>query len=869
MEREATKAQKRWKLSLCFLLSVLFLSAACVQASAEETDLQEAVELIDTISDAGQYFPEDTEQPMTRSQFICAAEALFGGYADPAPVSFTDVSSDDALYETLQKAVSLGWISDDTAFRPDDTITLYEAVKICCSIAGYDVRAMLAGGYPTGYIITAERAGILDASLNSVQEMSGRNALQLIWNTLHTDMMEAVSYGSEYNAYAATKGETVLAVYFGVYIDEGVVNANAYTMFGTADAQIEEGRAEIDGEAYTVSDDKAHDYLGYHVRGYYRRNAETGKNELVYVFPAKNRVLTLRANEAAYYASDQTITYGDEKTLSARLNPGYEYVYNGRVEIVDSEALLPEAGEVTLIDNNNDGKYEVVSVQECYYMEVGAVNKYYYTITDKWDENKLLDFSSDLCRYQLMDSEGKEIPLIEIDEGNILAVYASRDDLLIHAQILEESIVGVLQERYTDEKLLVVDATEYESSPEFAEQYFDTLTLGAEYEFTLGVYGEIVKASSLEGQWYYAYLKNAALTGTFRSTLLLQLFTQYGEHVVVEGADKIRVNDIRMESNEAMTALSSGGAVEPQLIHLKTDAEGKVSALATATVTTAFNPQEEQSEEKLKQYDFGADSYYYYSSQLYPYFNISGSIIFKIPADVNNEKGYAIGASFSNGNIAASELIPYDISATGTAGAVVYYNDSMIPAQSSTTSAILVEDVVTAVDAEGNTCVKIHGWSDGKFVEYYLDEEVEILKYNAPAELGSGDIIHAACQGDTIMSLVVDFIGSTLSPNSGPDVGVFNSTARVFQYQAGQVYSAQDGYLYLSDTQLGGSYDFSLSNLINIKMPSAFVLYDMETGTIRPADASYLNTYLSAGSQASYLVVQQSYFNGRYGFIYQ
>ena len=65
-----------------------------------------------------------------------------------------------------------------------------------------------------------------------------------------------------------------------------------------------------------------------------------------------------------------------------------------------------------------------------------------------------------------------------------------------------------------------------------------------------------------------------------------------------------------------------------------------------------------------------------------------------------------------------------------------------------------------------------------------------------------------------------------------------------------------------------GGYDFAMSNLKNVKLPSQIVLFDRSSGKIRPASAADVKTYLSAGEEAGYIVVKQHYMSSQFAVIY-
>ena len=86
-----------------------------------------------------------------------------------------------------------------------------------------------------------------------------------------------------------------------------------------------------------------------------------------------------------------------------------------------------------------------------------------------------------------------------------------------------------------------------------------------------------------------------------------------------------------------------------------------------------------------------------------------------------------------------------------------------------------------------------------------------------------------------------------------------------FHYAAGKVYSKGNNTLYLVKNEPVETID----DLILVKMPANIAVYDVETGTVRTGDSSYIRTVTANGSDATYFILGQTYRYPRWGFVYQ
>ncbi len=851
------------------MLLVSALLIGCGSAAASGVGYDEAKGLIGILTN-GEIAFEQQETAVTRRAFIEKAVKLFGADEPSAEsVGFSDVAADDEFYGVLCRAVGMGIVSDAELFRPDDEISFTEAAKILCTVMGYKNRAEALGGYPNGYIRTANEAHLFDGTgkiFNSDAEA------MLLYNALVNNAAEEASYkikksGSFSMGYRAG-GENLLGRLYDIYIAEGRVNANEYSVLGSGSAENRDGRYELDGASYELEYKDGNSFLGFRVRAYYREQSEIGK--IVYVSPVKNTVVKINAWDCEYNKAEKSVYVISEKK-TYRLNKGFDYIYNGKAFYGYGDDIVPNNGVLELIDCDSDSEFDTVAAQDIYYLTVSASNAVYKTISDTLDSGKSLDLSGSKCRYSIYDAEGGSLSVGDVTAEMVFAVAASEDKSLVNMYLCEESVSGVYEAFDKEERLIKVGEDEYRLDTDFEKRYIGSLRLGETYTFGLGLSGEIISFSESKGRYHYGYVIKAAIEGRLKKTLSIKLFTEDSKFEILECSEKARLNAAESSAEEIKAALTDGsGETDSQLIRYRLDGDGKIINIDTAETGTEINlSQSGNPDDSLESFSGGAP-WYFRHNVFYPNFNINGATVFCVPSNrkyAEEESYYKIGHSFADGTYESTKVIPYNIGPNGSAEIVVYKtNDATsVSADNNQGKIMMVEKVVMGADEDGSWLRKIIGWQNGMFVEMLIDDDVEIHKSNGVRELEGGDVIRYAAADNKITALSVDFIGATLSRNTDEDnaeVPKFNVRSNPNHYQAGNAYVVSDGYIYLYDD------DFSFGSMINAALPSKIALYDFNTKKIRTVDSNYLRTYTANGAGSGFMLIKQHYQNSEAGFFY-
>lgn len=849
--------------SLAAIPAMVTFAAENEEPAEIETISNEYYGLLAAISGIENFIAYDSE-PVTRADFIQSIVSVLGvDDVSGITLSFTDVDSGSELYGALSAAVGLTLISDSDLFRPDDNITINEIYKICVTACGYGISAELNGGYPDGYFSSGIELGITDG-ISGGSVITGEDAYRIIFNTLEADYLELDS-----NGYSKGEGNVLMA-YRNIEAIDGIVTSNSTAATGSytdagIDTEILDGTIGIDYIRYTAKNDYD-EYLGYNVKAYVT-DGDYDTREVVYIYPKNNN------NEAEFKSNSMEYENGyisrtdTSSSKKYNINNSAEVIYNGRADYnYKLDSINDITGTIKIIDNNGDNKYDYVIIDSYYYMKVASFDKEELIIRDKTSSEKEIDLDDDVKYSVYSEEENGYVELSEITGGSVLAVRRSNDNRIVDIIILGRILSGKI-DSYSKEEICI-DGTNYYFSDYFIENDYSGIKAGKNADFYLGINDEIAALSYIENVMQYGYLMKAYMEDGGED-MSIKVFNEKGEIEKYKCANDLILDGVKTSVTNALENITLSGT--RQLIRYGLDKDGNCKYIDTSTKSTTYIDDTKPLNEynNLTRNVFAA-SYYYRVSEFYPYFNIQDTIVFKIPNEASEESAYAIGYSFADGNIADGAVEAYNVGLDGTAEAVVVYADNNAANINRVNpKIILVEDVYEDVAPDGEIKIKITGWENGTFGEHYLRDGLEILKYRQPAEIKPGDIVRYTENNDEIVAAIVEFVGEDLSPNVGDNLGYFNIRSTDCHYQVGSVYSFEGAWALISNTQGETGYDYSTSNLINVKIPGNVAVYNLSNDTIRTGTSDDIKTYRNSGGEASYILVKQYYGTSNFCVIYE
>ncbi len=715
---------------------------AAVPADVEGTRFEEPIQVLQAlkimIGDGdGNFRPDDT---IIRSEVAKMAVVTMGlddaAEAAAGVTNFYDVPADHWASGYINVAVAQGLIvgDGDGNFRPNDTITYAEAMTIMVRATGYEPAAESKGGFPSGFIATASSNGLTKNVQGSVNEPITRgNVAYLTSNALEVNLMEQKGFGQ--NAVFEITDKTLLKDKLSVTKGSGQITAIENTAInGTS--SLTNGQIMIDDNVYETAYNM-NNLFAYNV-DYYVREESNGDEVVILAMAQKDKNSTFiiqsdlfegvtekNGNKAIeYYKTEQT-----SKTSTVELNSEATLIYNGRYAQMSDELLdiSDRSGNITLLDTDRDGKYNVVFVTNYTNIvveEVTATNK----IIDKYGL-PTLKLDDDNVSYRITLG-GSEIELSELREFDVLSVAASLDGELLDINVSREAVEGKITA--SNDKGYYVNGTHYK----VASNYNETLNIGLEGTFFLDIDGRIA-AVDTTGQLStnYAYLTNAYITQG-DDVPMFKLFTRDAKEITVEANEKIRLNGKSGQSArdviESLKTESSG--VNRQLVTYTLNSDGKLTALNTAadnTATGAANLNAFTMNYKLTDTEYNAST-----GKLGAVRITDSTVIFSIPDGAAVSEYEILDKSVFEDKQKYNALV-YDRTDDFTAKAIVLTNAELTTNADSPIA--VVSGIATAVNDDDERTDHLTAFVNGEEIELFAEEEGILSKDGGKLE--KGDII--------------------------------------------------------------------------------------------------------------------------------
>ena len=195
------KRKLAWVLALCTLLTTL-----CLPVSAAGADLEGEILPVLAVmgvmngDEAGNL---DLNRSVTRAEFVKMAIAASAhknrGKAPSAISPYPDVRAGAWHSGYITAARDLGLITGylDGTFRPDNTVTLEEALSILLKIMGYG-GTDFAAGWPTAYMTLYHSLG-MDEGMTALQgdRLTRRDCAILVYNALNAKAKTGAVYAQQ------------------------------------------------------------------------------------------------------------------------------------------------------------------------------------------------------------------------------------------------------------------------------------------------------------------------------------------------------------------------------------------------------------------------------------------------------------------------------------------------------------------------------------------------------------------------------------------------------------------------------------------------------------------------------------------------
>lgn len=549
-------------------------------------------------------------------------------------------------------------------------IRCIDAAAVMCDILGYGVFYGSKGYGETKtaqMMLIATKYGLLSGvSERNNETLTMKSLVNMLYNVLNAKTLStSYSNGGEYHASLTDKKyiEDVMNMEF----INGVVQSTRFSSItrekGTGDNSI-----IINGVSYKCNIDEFENYIGMEIRALASYNRD--EKEILALFD-NGKAISIDADDLAFSEiTKRNITYYNDrnKSINVSISATADVLYNfSLLRDWTAEDLKVRQGKLVCIDNNGDGAYDVIKIEEYKSMQILSASVEAKQISDPNGNAvsmaKLIE--DDYPIYE----KGARITPNNIPVGSVATYFTDKSGEIVRIYITTEVAAGTVKSFKKNKNKVLLDEHEYSYTDELKVE-IEQVATGTVITAVLNHYGELAEFEKTKDSFLYGYLTSFATEKNFTNPKV-KIFTQDNEFKVYNTESKIDINGTRMKSADAFEYnLNSGlwdeaGKIN-QIVKYKVNSANCITALRTATSYDVGQP-----ERLLKQKD-GVYTYYSDPKTICAdtRLNISTKV-FLIPTDLGEKTKFKYGTYSILGNDTDYTCQVYDIDEDRYADVVV------------------------------------------------------------------------------------------------------------------------------------------------------------------------------------------------------
>lgn len=757
---------------------VIFLLCTVQVCAAENTDVKSPdIELLKTLG----VFPADISegQPLTRNDLariyfsIMMPSMANEEYVPMQQSKFTDIGDEHfAANFVTQLKIMEG--TDENTFEPDGTLSYTQLVKTVISFLGYRDMAISYGGYPNGYLKCA-----LSLGLGKYADYGD--------NIVTTDVAAAIFMAAAdvkvaENIYSPNKTVTLrgndknyLEQYLNIYEKDGIVSANYIENIYEKGKTTDFHYINIGEEMFLLSDATLplRRKIGYNVAAYVKYTSNNEYGQVLCFKERKNSVYEVSSQDVIGYERESSLfMYFDDRTRKRSFDIKEAYVmYNGVLEQTYDESILNPFsdktldGSVSLIDNDADGRIDVVSViaYKSYVVTKIVDGKIY----NKYHPSEIFDISKISERKTAITNVlGNTIELNKIENGDIISVFLDARGKISEICVSMDTYVGNLKQiERTNERLekIKIDSMEYDFANMYAVENKDTKELRTDSK--VKVYFDFSgKICEIEKDDYskerYGYLVGLACDNTLKNSYKIKIFTATSEFLIADLGAKVRINQQLTKVQEVKNILGTapdGKSLKRQLVRYIYDKDKNV----VTDISTVDDDIDETQDGFYKYKNITSEDTNHFRAQSKS-FNakllLSGSsIVFIIPSEANRDNDECYSAQDASFFPDANNSLPIEAYGTKAHNPVAEVlvvepkSGDGIMRSSKKSQYMIVKKSGVKRDADGEYLNYASGFMNGYEVEFVFKSD-EYFYINDGEPPRCGDIIYIGFDKDSKIS---------------------------------------------------------------------------------------------------------------------
>ncbi len=483
----------------------------------------------------------DGEHIVSRAEAVNSfVKIMIGNVFDMGPSEFKDVPSEHKYVNEINYAKKVGLVNGTSIdyFSPDEPIIGMHLVKMALITLGYEKVAEDAGGYEEGYLDIAIKKGILTGF--GLDEMVTMSEFVIMLNkVLDTEVLE-LEYGKDtYSVSSQTLYEKILRRTELTKISEGIVTAvEISTLKGYK--ELRENEISIGDTIFTYYGEHSYDLLGKTVTVYYD-DSETGEKLISNIMPTSKYNEFIIKNDNVHKLTKTVCEYypNNKKKETINIDANASFIYNGINYIPESETINLLTGDIRVIDNDNDGVYDVVFIDEYESFvvdRVSLINESVFfkkNVTFRGATSYKFDFDDKDKVYFLYGEDNSDVSFNDITENSVITFKSSKDNRINYVTVINNPKNGVITAISQFDNEISIDDELYKVYKPNAGELFAEYKIGQEAIFYINDKDEIVDGQiGIDGD--YGFVIAAAGNDAFGDNVSIKMVVPYKSQKVVE-----------------------------------------------------------------------------------------------------------------------------------------------------------------------------------------------------------------------------------------------------------------------------------------------------------------------------------------------
>lgn len=785
------------KKAISVLMILLLMSiSAVVAAPIDVTSDDRNYDAISVVTDLGIMDLNDDsafcgDDTLTRAELAEIAAVLYGiDVADvTADTLYDDVAKDHRYGKYIAACHSYNLMNgtEDGMFNPDGEVTAEQLNAVIIRIMGCEEFAKEMGGYPAGYAETAKYIGLNEYLAINSATVTRRDCAKFLYEILDI-CVPKIKYTARGNEFTNEGTETLSEKRMRIAKVEGYVTGNEISSLPEGSTTARDN-VQIAKQNMKVGATDIMSRLGRYVEAYVKIDRDGNYGEvLTYILPKRfSDEISVKAkdiNKPETTSTQISVKY-ESKAKTYRLDSNKTIIKNGEVITTYFEDIFKiNRGEITLVDTDNSGKYDLVIIDEPISVIFNRYNADTGVISFKYGADAIEIGEDDKLEVYV---DGDESNLAALKEWMSLFIYkpVNSDYYIIKAS--SKTVSGNLTAKADARKIFSVNGTEYGVAYDYSiySQVFGDAQIGNSYTFILTPYGEIVAVVKNKTRTdKYAYLINGWYDVDTES-VYVKIFTEDGEQITRQLKERTKVDNgtaVNAYKGTEIMDVNAGlfdrnGKVVKQLIRYKEDGNECISEIKKAKDMTS-DWTSDRNVFALNYVVNGTNNVTFNNNSFAGMFSADAGnvVMFRVPgekvegivrpSDDMTDIRIVDSSIYRSKSMYDFEL--YDIDEFYRVGAIVMYEEK----GSSNSLSILtnselavVSDINYSVLPSGDEGYLIKCWRDGKMLEVTAEKDLVSLSY-ASGQWGDyertpisavepGHIIQISLQGNEVEDFFV------------------------------------------------------------------------------------------------------------------